>query len=214
MRLLQFPYSPFAAKVRTCLAAKRLACEVVDVPYLDRGQLIAATGRLMVPVLVDGDVVVDDSPRITAYLDEKYAPSLRAGPMGSLAVVIEQWADEPLEEVAFRFACPGLERRIGGNDPGREQEARALFRLIKERRYGAGCIDAWAREEAKYEAQLVSMLQPIVQAVQARPFILGDTLSLADAAVASQLFMVEVAHPGWVAAKLPALGRWYASVKA
>jgi glutathione S-transferase len=212
MRLFQFPYSPFAAKVRTCLAAKQLACEVVDVPYLDRRELIAATGRLMVPVLIDGAVVVDDSPRITAYLDEKYAPSLRAGPFGSLAVVFEQWADEHLEEAAFRFACPGLERRIGGNDPGREVEARAMFRLIKERRYGAGCIDAWARDAAKLEAQVVSMLEPTVQAVQARPFILGDALSLADAAVAAQLFMVEVAHPGWVAAKVPALGRWYASV--
>ncbi|MEW5739809.1 MAG: glutathione S-transferase family protein [Myxococcota bacterium] len=214
MRLLQFPFSPFAAKLRTCLAAKKLKCEVVNVPYLDRREVVAATGKVMIPVLIDGDTVVSDSARITAYLDEKYAPSLRAGPLGSLAVVFEQWADEMLEETAFRLACPGIEALIGKDDPGREAEARAMYRLIKERRYGAGCIEAWRRDEARYSEQVVAMLEPIVDAVKQRPYILGESLSLADAAVASQLFMVEVAKPGWVAEQVPALVPWYARVRA
>lgn len=209
MRLLQFPYSPYAAKVRFSLAAKKLACDVVNVPYLDRRELVSLTGRVMVPVLVDGDVVVDDSPRILAYLDERYGPSLRGGPLGSLGLVVEQWADGPFEDAAFRLACPGLEARLGEHDPGREQEARAMFRLVKERRYGAGCIDAWKRDQAKYSAQVLELLAPIVEAVKQRPFILGESLSLADVAVAGQLFMVESALPGWVAANVPTLSGWY-----
>lgn len=213
MRLLQFPYSPYAAKVRMCLAAKKLTCDLVDVPYLDRGEVVKLTGGVMVPVLVDGAEVIADSPRIVAWLDEKYSPSLRAGAFGSLGVVIEQWADGPFEDAAFRLACPGLEQRVGGADPGREKEARAMFRLIKERRYGSGCIDAWRRDEAKLSAQVVELLAPIAQAVKARPFILGDAFSLADAAVGGQLHMVEAALPGWVASKVPALSEWYGRVR-
>jgi glutathione S-transferase len=36
MRLFQFSYSPFAAKVRACLELKGVAFEPVEVPYLDR----------------------------------------------------------------------------------------------------------------------------------------------------------------------------------
>src|SRR6266567_188195 len=97
MRLFQFAYSPFVAKVRKCLELKELEYEAVDVPYLDRRDLIALTGGYgYVPVLEDGGRVVTDSSRITAYLDERYPPSLRAGPLGPLTVIVEQWAEGPL----------------------------------------------------------------------------------------------------------------------
>src|SRR5512140_3130528 len=101
MRLHQFPYSPFAAKVRKCLELKGIAFEVVNVPYLDRRELVELTGgTLQIPVLEDGARVMDESARITAYLDETYQPSLREVP---LSVVIEGWADNVLEDVTFRL---------------------------------------------------------------------------------------------------------------
>src|SRR5512141_542447 len=101
MRLLQFAYSPFAAKVRKVLELKGLEAEIVNVPYLDRRELVALTGgSLQIPVLEDGGRVMDESARITAYLDETYAPSLRQDP---LSVVIESWADNVLEDVTFRL---------------------------------------------------------------------------------------------------------------
>lgn len=214
MRLLQFPYSPFAAKVRICLGAKQLDCELVDVPYLDRRELVALTGKVMIPVLVDGDRVIEDSPRITAYLDERYGPSLRAGPLGSLTVTLEQWADQTLEDSTFRLACPGLVSLIGTWDPGRELEAKAMFSLVKERRYGTGCIAEWKRDEARYTAKVIELLAPLSRAVEQRPFMLGDSLSLADAAVAGQLVMVEAALPGWLAKHVPGLTSWFARCQA
>jgi glutathione S-transferase len=205
MRLLQFPYSPFAAKVRSYLAAKHLEVELFDVPYLDRRELVGLTGGVMAPVLVDGPKVVADSARITAYLDERSAPSLR-GPLG---VLLEQWADTVLEDPAFRLACPGLEGRIGSNDPGREVEAQAMFRLVKERRYGAGCIAAWRRDEALYTEQVLRLLEPVVLALRTRPFLQGEQYSLADAAVGGQLYMIDAALPGWLHSRLPELVRWY-----
>ena len=199
MRLLQFSYSPFAAKVRFCLALKHLEYALVEIPYTQRAELVKVSGGIGVPVLVDGATVVSDSARITAYLETKGGPSLRVHP---LAIVLEQWADNGLEEAAFRLACPGLEDRIG-----REQgeEARLMFRLVKERRYGSGCIEAWRAAQSKHAAETKAMLEPIVKAVQASGFVLGDSASVADAAVAGQLHMIESALPGWVASNVPAL---------
>ncbi len=207
MRLLQFSYSPFAAKVRVCLKLKGLECELVEIPYTNRSELVKVSGGVGVPVLVDGETVVTDSPRITAYLETKGGPSLREHP---LAPVLEQWADNWLEETAFRLACPGLEDRMGA-DQG--EEARLMFRLVKERRYGSGCISQWRADQAKYSAETKAMLAPVVEAVRAGGFVLGGTASVADAAVVGQLHMIEAALPGWVKAQLPQLASWFESYR-
>ena len=203
MRLLQFSYSPFAAKVRVCLKLKKLECELVEIPYTKREELVKVSGGVGVPVLVDGATVVTDSPRITAYLETRGGPSLREHP---LAPVLEQWADNWLEETAFRLACPGLEDRMGV-DQG--EEARLMFRLVKERRYGSGCISQWRLDQAKYAAETKAMLAPVVEAVRATGFVLGSSPSVADAAVVGQLHMVEAALPGWVKAQVPGLSDWF-----
>ena len=208
MRLLQFSYSPYAAKVRICLKLKQLECEVVEIPYTQRAELVKLSGGIGVPVLVDGATVVKDSARITEYLEKKGGPSLRLLP---LATVLEQWADNWFEETAFRLACPGLEDRIGA-DQG--EEARLMFRLVKERRYGTGCIAAWRAEQAKHAADTKAMLEPIAAAVNASGFVLGSAVSLADAAIAGQLYMLEAALPGWVESQVPALATWYRRLEA
>lgn len=209
MRLHQFSYSPFAAKVRKYLELKGLDFEVVEVPYLDRRALVALTGgSLQIPVLQDGDRVMDESARITAYLDERYAPSLREDP---LAQLVESWADGVLEDVTFRLATPGVHARFAAMQ-GRE-DAAAFFRLVKERKFGPGCVEAWRASEESLAARAASLLEPIGRALAARPFILGAQPSLADAAVYGQLFMVELGLPGFTERLLPELANWYARVR-
>src|SRR5262249_59747145 len=56
MKLFRFPYSPFAHKVQVVLDLAGMRYSVVDVPYCDRAELVAATGGYVgVPVLVDDD---------------------------------------------------------------------------------------------------------------------------------------------------------------
>lgn len=208
MRLLQFPYSPFAAKVRTVLKLKNLRCEVVNVPYLQRAELVELTGEISVPVLVDGPHVITESARIVAHLESKGGPPVLAEPLG---VVLEQWADEFFQEVAFKLACPGLEARMGVDQGA---EAKALFRLIKERRYGRGIIAQWKADEAKWLEQTLSLLAPVVETLKTRPFLFGAQPTVADAAVASQLTMVEFAFPGFVAQHLASARPWYESLLA
>jgi glutathione S-transferase len=210
MKLYQFCYSPFAAKVRKCIAWKGLDCEMVEVPMLDRRALVAVTGgSIMIPVLEDGDSVISDSPRITAYL-ERYAPTLRAAPT---AAIIESWSDNVVEEVAFRIAAPAIDERIAALNGGRA-DARAMFRLIKERKYGAGCLETWRAQRLESIARLTMLLAPVEEAVGANAFILGDTPTLADAAVYGQLYMIEWAIHGFVD-ELPApVAEWYHRVEA
>ncbi len=208
MRLHQFPYSPFAAKVRKCLELKGLEFEVVNVPYLDRRALVALTGgTLQIPVLEDGRRVMDESARITAYLDEAYPPSLREDP---LAPVIEAWADNVLEDTAFRLASPGILDRMAEVE-GRE-DAPAFFRLTKERKFGPGCVDAWRGAERALADRVVALLRPIGRALADRPFVLGPRPSVADAAIHGQLVMLEFALPGFVRRELPALAAWFARI--
>jgi glutathione S-transferase len=210
MRLFQFSYSPFAAKVRKCLELKRLSFETVEVPYLDRRALIAVTGgSIQIPVLEDGGTVVSESARITAYLDGRYPPSLRTEP---LAVVLEGWADGVLEDVAFRLASPGLEAGFAAAQGGRD-DARALFRVVKERKFGPGCIDAWRAQRGALADRVADLLEPIARAVATRPFVLGASPSLADAAIYGQLHMVETALPGFVAEHVPGLSAWLARIR-
>jgi glutathione S-transferase len=209
MRLLQFAYSPFAAKVRKCLELKGLAFEIVEVPYLDRRALLALTGgTLQIPVLEDGGRVMDESARITAYLDEVYAPSLREDP---LAPVVEGWADGVLEDVAFRLASPGLFDRFA--ELSGRADGPAFFRLVKERKFGPGCIEAWRTARTALSERLVELLLPVGRALAGRPFALGERPSLADAAIYGQLHMVEVGWPGYVASRLPALAPWFLRVE-
>lgn len=206
IRLYQFAYSPYAAKVRLVLDLKRLDYDLIEVPYLDRTEVMRLTHQIVVPVLTDGAVTLHDSPRITAHLDERYAPNLRPT---AAAVVFEQWADGAFEDIAFRIASPLVEPRMAALNGGRE-DARGMYRFIKERKFGPGCIDHWARTTPELTARLRELAAPLARTLAESPFLLGAEPTLADAAVWGNLYMLEWASPGWVARELPALTPWYA----
>lgn len=203
MKLYQFAYSPYAAKVRKYLELQRRPFEIVEVPYMERHEVAKLSGQIVLPVLVDGATVIADSPRITAYLD--------GASRDATAVVYEQWADAILEDVAFRIASPAVEPKLVELNHGRE-DARAMYRFIKERKFGAGCIDAWAAASRDLTAKLRGLLAPLAQTLATRPFLLGDKPTLADAAVWGNLYMLEWAMPGWVAREVPEVSDWYRRV--
>jgi glutathione S-transferase len=212
MKLYQFAHSPYAAKVRKCLELKGLAFQTVEVPYLDRRELVAHTGgSVVVPVLVDGQTVVADSPRITEYLDQRYEPTLRPPPLTAAATVFESWADHILEDTAFRLTAPTVETHIAEANGGR-QDARALYRLIKERKFGVGCLEAWRAQEHELGARFSALTAPLELSLRSQPFLLGDRPTLADAAVYGNAFMIESVLPGRLSALAPGLVDWYARI--
>lgn len=74
MKLYQFESCPYCQMVREKMSELLLTYVNINVPR-DRSQrheVIQVSGQPSVPVLVDGDVVLDDEEKILPYLEHKY----------------------------------------------------------------------------------------------------------------------------------------------
>ena len=72
LRLYRVPFSTNVERVALALAHKGLEVEHVDVPYDDRAEVVRISGQELVPVLVDGERVLFDSPLILEHLEERF----------------------------------------------------------------------------------------------------------------------------------------------
>jgi glutathione S-transferase len=72
LRVYSTPYSTNVERVALALAHKGLEAEWISVAYDDRTEVERVSGQTLVPVLVDGEVVLPDSPAILRYLEERH----------------------------------------------------------------------------------------------------------------------------------------------
>ncbi|HYK07338.1 MAG TPA: glutathione S-transferase family protein [Gaiellaceae bacterium] len=72
LKLYRIPFSTNVERVALALAHKGIPVEYVDVDDDDRSPVVAISGQELVPVLVDGDLVLSDSPVILEYLEERH----------------------------------------------------------------------------------------------------------------------------------------------
>jgi glutathione S-transferase len=161
-------------------------------------------------VVADDGRVIRDSRVILETLaaeDERVGrliPAALAGPIWAYS----DWTDSAFEDVMFRLASPGI--RAAFPTP----LARALFTVLKERRFGPGCIDAWAAQRGELLAKGRAMLQPTLRTLAHVPFIMGDRVTLADVALYAQLAMCAYADPALVDALGADLGPWIERMRA
>jgi glutathione S-transferase len=77
LTVYRIPFSTNVERVALALAHKGVDVDWVDVNPDDRSPVVAISGQELVPVLVDGDLVLHDSPRILEHLEERFPePSL------------------------------------------------------------------------------------------------------------------------------------------
>lgn len=74
MKLYQFESCPYCQMVREKMSELQLTYININVPRdrSARHEVIRVSGQPSVPVLVDGDVVLDDEEKILPYLQKKY----------------------------------------------------------------------------------------------------------------------------------------------
>jgi glutathione S-transferase len=143
-RLFQFLTSPFCAKVRKILDYKGIDYETIEVDYLERKELLTASGQIIVPVLTlkTGETVID-SARIATRLEELYQePTIFPPGQRGLHLALASYIDTAVEDALFRVAVPDELQYFRRQGADRE----AMWRLIRERKYGDGFVDRMSAE--------------------------------------------------------------------
>jgi glutathione S-transferase len=184
-RLYQFLGSPYCAKVRKILDFKGIDYEAIEVDYLERRELLAASGQIMVPALtLDGGETIVDSARIADLLEELYPePTLLPPGWRGMHRAMADYIDIQLEDAIYRAAIP--DELAYYRSQGKDREA--LWRLIRERKYGAGFVDRMIAQHEAEMAQARSALARFDEALGERAFLFGR-IGLADFCLYGQLY--------------------------
>jgi glutathione S-transferase len=76
--LYQAEWCPYCARVRKKLTDLLLDHKIVNVPreHGARDEVRQVSGQTSIPVMVDGEVVLDDDDDIIPYLEQKYGREL------------------------------------------------------------------------------------------------------------------------------------------
>lgn len=202
MKLYRFRYSPYARKVQMVLDLLRRPYELVEVSFGDRNELATLTGGyIYVPVLVDdsGKVIRESRDICEAILNASPGHSLVPSPLEGPIWAYQDFVDGPLEDVLFRISTPAM------RDQWPTPFERALYVLIKERKFGAGCVDAWLAQRADLIAKGRHLLAPTLSTLEKTPFLFGQSPTLADAALYGLCAMLEESDPALLPQVSPAL---------
>ncbi|MDZ3830424.1 MAG: glutathione S-transferase family protein [Sphingopyxis sp.] len=94
MLIVGNPVSPFVRKVLTLLHLKGIDYELDPIaPFYGNDEFSRLSPLRRIPVLIDGDLVVNDSTVIAEYLDEAY-PEVPTLPQGAAARAQARWMEE------------------------------------------------------------------------------------------------------------------------
>ncbi|MHB8482805.1 MAG: glutathione S-transferase N-terminal domain-containing protein [Nitrospiria bacterium] len=82
MKLYNLESCPFCELVRDKLKELNLSCEIEEVPGPRqlRKEVFEVSGQYLVPVLVDGDIILDDEDKIVKYLEKTYGENKKESP--------------------------------------------------------------------------------------------------------------------------------------
>jgi len=218
--LYQFLTSPFCSKVRKILDYKGLDYQIVEVDYIERKELIAASGQIMVPALrlehVEGreteggggvETIVD-SDRIAMRLEELCpAPAILPARSRGLHLALTRYIDREVGEALFFAAVLDEEKYFARQGADRL----AMFRFIRERKYGAGFCERMEREHETNLVRVREVLEPFEMALEHGAFLLGGA-GLADFALYGQLHYLAFTGVLKIPHELPRVREFYGRV--
>jgi glutathione S-transferase len=161
--LLEFHRSPNSVKVRVALGFKGLEYEIREMMAADRAPMMEAAGWPLVPILLDGDVVMRDSAAILHYLEANYrdAPSLTPASRDDIRSAEALLARLNPEILSIQY---GLEDEIRKSDSERDEGRIATGR-----------------------ATLVAALERLERRLATVPWLVGGAMSLYDVILACNL---------------------------
>jgi glutathione S-transferase len=220
LELYHAPHSTCSQKVRLCLAEKGLAwtSRLVDLRRFEH--LEPAFLRLnpdgLVPVLVDGGLVLRESLVINEYLEDAY-PEVPLRPADAAArAVMREWTFYAAAEPTWAVKVPSFQRNIRPELAGRYTDAEldGIAARIPNRETAARWLKA-AREgfsEAEVRAsldRLARTLDRMEAALAEQPWLACAQYTLADVDMAP--FVHRTAGVGGIAMidARPRVADWY-----
>ncbi|MBK9138540.1 MAG: glutathione S-transferase [Verrucomicrobia bacterium] len=209
IELYQLPYSPFCIVIRRLLEAAQVRFKIVSVPNHDRSRVWRLTRQryYQVPVIRDGKTVVfetgPDTQVIAKYLDTRFELGLFPREWAGVQTILWRYFEHEVEAVAFKLNDIYWRENV----PAVEQLG---FLRHKERKFGAGCLDAWRQQQPRLLEELTALLVPCEQMLAARPFLLADRTLFVDFDLAGMLGTFLYSGHYELPACHSALRAWYA----
>ncbi len=205
--LHQYPTSPFSEKIRKIFAHKKMSWRSVEQPVImPKPKLVPLTGGYRrIPVLQIGADVWCDTGIIVRKIDElKPAPAIYPNGLTAAADTMNQWADRRL----FWSTTPVIFEKLAAMVPKEFIEDRS--KMMPGANFGE-----IARSAPDSRNQLRALLEILDRQLASRPFLLGDSFSLADAACFHPVWFLRMEPTAFgLAQKFSHLMRWFERIDA
>lgn len=217
LELYQFELSAYCEKVRLALDYKSLDYRKIEVtPGVGQLDVFRLSGQRQVPLLKDGSEVVADSTAILHYLDRTYPdrPLLPTNPADlALATLLEAWADDSFHTDARKVFLATL-----GQDPGYRtallpeetpDPLKTLVGFIPGEVFGVMGAGVGLSHEVVKKAKdsLARSLTSLCELLATRPYLAGNTPSIADVAVAAVSVLIKMPSTPYFTAPAGLRGR-------
>lgn len=172
----QLRFSPYGWRTRMALAHKGLeaSAEVELVRFSDKHKLEFSKQQL-VPVIEDGDTVVNDSWQIACYLEDAYpdAPSLFGGDSGKAVTrFISHWTDRVVNAGIAPLIIADILDHV-------HDDCAAYFRTTREKRFGRTLEEVQGERDEKVVG-FRNALAPARATLEGQSFLGGDAPMMAD----------------------------------
>ncbi len=214
LTVYQFAHSPYCLPITRALEALDVQFATRNVSNADRREIIELTNGAyyQVPVVVhDGRVIFESSAEsldIARYVDKNFGAG-RLFPVeheGLQRLVIAHLEDE-VESVTFRLVDPpylaALESTL----------ERTMIVRHKERKFGRGCVKAWADNRGELESAARALLEPYELTLQHRPFLFGEAPLYADFALFGILGNLTYGNYNRLPVGFAALATWFERIR-
>ena len=208
-RLYQFLGSPFCAKVRKILEFKGVEFEIVELDYLERKELVLASGQMTVPALTlaSGETIVD-SAKIADRLEELHPePTIMPPGWAGLHRALAQYIDNQLEESIYPVAL--ADERTYYTRQGVDRGA--LWTFIRERKFGKGFVERVIADDKANWTRLNQALAPFETQLEGKAFLTGR-IGLADFCLYGQLYYLAFTGELKIPASLPNLRAYFGRI--
>lgn len=180
IQLYQHPVGPFCIGIAAILESYRIPHEVINLPYSDRRPIVEKTGGAYyrIPLLVDDGVPVWDKTdlgqEIARHLDRKYGLDLFPEHLEGIQHILARYVESEIESVGFKINDIDYKEWLP------DLYDRTMFVRHKERRFGDGCLEAWAAAESSLLQQMTELLTPLDGMLKTSPFLVDTRPRFVD----------------------------------